>query len=166
MPTCLHRASWKTPQDVRWNMQKNVQNKKDVKQKVTQEEVEGVGAWKSFLKLFQVALMNPAGQKDAWHLLSNSADEHGLIHPWDLPTLFWPCVLSGFLLNCTNCYVFVSNNMFLVSWCFDLPFCLMFFLFFTVYKNIKMETLNIKSTFIHLYWGLFLVSCIALSGWF
>ena len=35
------------------------------KVKVTQEEVKGMRAVKSFLKLVQVALMNPAGQKDA-----------------------------------------------------------------------------------------------------
>ena len=33
--------------------------------KIIQEEVEGMRAGKSFLKLVQVALMNPAGQKDA-----------------------------------------------------------------------------------------------------
>ena len=65
-------------------------------------------AWeqeKSFPKLVWVALMNHAWQNDAWHLPSNSADENGLIHPWDLPKSLWPCMPCGFLLNCMNCYV-------------------------------------------------------------
>ena len=101
-------------------------------EKVTQEELEGAGPGKSFLKLVWVTLMNPAGWNDAWDLLSNSADECGLILPWDLPKSFWPCVPSAFSLNCMNCYVFVSNNMFIVPWYFDFPFCPMFFFFYSL----------------------------------
>ena len=119
LPACLHRACWSTTQDVRPNVWKNMQNKKDLRWKVAQEEVKGVRVGNnSFLKLVWVALMNTAGQKDAWHFQSNSAEECGLIYPLDLPKSFCPCILSRFLLNCMNCYFFVSTNMLIVPWCF------------------------------------------------
>ena len=73
---------------------------------------------KNLLRLVWVALMNPAGQKDAWNFPSNSADECGLMHPLDLPKSFWPCILSGFSLNCTDWYVFVLTTMFIAPWYF------------------------------------------------
>ena len=110
MSACLHRASWRTAQAVKLSMWR--MHRRRVK------EAQGTRARQSFLKLVQVALMNPAGQKDAQHFPSNSADEQGLIHPLDLPESFWPSILSRFSLNHTNCHVFVSTNIFMVPWCF------------------------------------------------
>ena len=41
----------------------------------------------------------------------------------------------------------------------------MFFFFFIVYKNVRMETLNKNLTFIHLYRVLSLVSSVAHARW-
>ena len=94
-------------------------------------------------RLVWVALMNPPGQKDAWHPLSNSADDCGLIHSWDPPKSYWPCVLRWIFTQLYEllCFVYITR----VLWFSVLSYL---FLFFTVYKNVRTETLNEKLTFI------------------
>ena len=158
--------SWNTIQDLRPNVLRNMQNKKDMRLESHTRRSQRHGSRKKLPKVSLSGNDESCRAKNAWNLPSNSCDECGLIHPRDLPMSFWPCVLSGFLLNCMNCYVFVLNNIFILPWYFDFPFCPILFFFFTVYRNVRVESLNKMLTFIHLYRVLFLVSSIAHSRWF